>query len=42
MEEKILDYERDWDELKNILFPDLSEEEQDSLLSTIVRMAIIN
>lgn len=42
MEEKILDYDRDWDELKNLLFPDLPEEERDGMLAAVVRMAIFN
>lgn len=42
MEEKILDYDRDWEYLKTELLSDLPEDQRDGMLTWIVLQAIFN
>lgn len=42
MEEKILDYDRDWEELKKEMMPDASSEEAEAVLCEILALIIAN
>lgn len=40
--EEILDFERDWEEIKQAIMPEgMSEEEKESLMQTIIVKAIV-
>jgi hypothetical protein len=42
MEEKILDFDRDWEALKKIILPDSGSEEAEAILCGVLGLAIAN